>query len=384
MAAGDGEAQGRTREPVGGVRGVVTPLLRLGETGRDACALDLFTLTRRLAAMSLRLKPVHQQTIVITGASSGIGLTTARMAAKGGARLVLAARSEDALARLVDELGGEGNQAAHVVADVTRPDDVRAIAERAQEAFGGFDTWVNNAGVSIYGRLDEVPVEDMRKLFDTNVWGVVYGSLEAARHLKTRGGALINIGSVLSDRAILLQGAYSASKHAVKGFTDALRMELENEGAPVSVTLVKPSAINTPYPEHAKNYMDRAATVPPPVYAPEVVARAILHAAAHPQRDVIVGGGGKQMSAMGYYAPGLMDTVMEKVFAPMQKRDAPPLPLERNGLDGPSGTLDAHGSYDGHVLQSSVYTQAVQHPWKALLGAGAVGLAVALAQAARR
>ena len=331
--------------------------------------------------MAVELKKVEDQVIVITGASSGIGLTTARMAAERGARLVLAARSEDALRQLTDEITGSGGQAVYVAADVSKQDDVREIAEKAQDAFGGFDTWINNAGVFIYGRLEDTPIEDMRKLFETNVWGLIYGSLEAVKHLKGRGGALINIGSVVSDRSLVLQGIYSASKHAVKGFTDALRMELEHEGAPVSVTLIKPSAIDTPYPRHAKNFMDREATVPPPVYAPDVVARAVLHCAEHPQRDVFVGSGGKQMAALGYYAPGLMDTIMKKVFIGLQKKDSPPRPREENSLDGPAGNLEERGSYDGHVAKSSLYTQAVLHP--AIAGAALVGAGLLAAELLR-
>ena len=331
--------------------------------------------------MTINLKKVEEQTVVITGASSGIGLTTARKAAERGARLVLAARSEDALRQLTDEITRNGGQAIYVVADVSKQDDVREIAQKAQDAFGGFDTWINNAGVFIYGKLEDIPIEDMRKLFETNVWGLIYGSLEAVKHLKQRGGALINIGSVVSDRSLLLQGIYSASKHAVKGFTDALRMELEHEGAPVSVTLVKPSAIDTPYPRHAKNFMDREATIPPPVYAPDVVARAILHCAEHPQRDLFVGSGGKQMAALGYYAPSLMDTIMKKVFVGLQKKDNPPRPREENSLDGPAGNLEERGPYDGHVAKSSLYTQAVLHP--ALAGAALVGAGLLAAELLR-
>ena len=329
--------------------------------------------------MSVSLKPLDQQTLVITGASSGIGLTTARKAAERGARVVLAARSGDDLRQLAGEIGTD--QAVAVEADVTNRDDVRRIAQAAQDAFGGFDTWVNDAGAFIYGRLDEVPVEDMRQLFEVNLWGLVYGSLEAVAHLKGRGGALINVGSVLSDRAIMLQGIYSASKHAVKGFTDALRMELEDEGAPVSVTLIKPNAVDTPYPAHAKNYMDERASIPPPVYAPDVVARAILHCAEHPRRDVIVGG--PQVSQLGYYAPGFMDTLMEKVFAPLSKTDAAPRPLGENSLDGASGGLQERGPYDGHVMESSLYTATALHPWRALGLAALAGAGVALAARAR-
>jgi hypothetical protein len=166
------------------------------------------------------------------------------------------------------------------------------------ERFGRIDTWVNNAGVSIFGRNEDIPLEDMQRLFQTNYWGVVHGSLEAVKHMKTRGGgAIINLGSELSDRSIPLQGMYSASKHAVKAFTDSLRMELEKEGAPISVTLVKPAAIDTMFAVHAKNYMDKEPALPPPVYAPELVAKSILYAAQHPKRDVFVGGAAKALSA---------------------------------------------------------------------------------------
>jgi short-subunit dehydrogenase len=323
--------------------------------------------------MGIQLKKLNEQTIVITGASSGIGLVTARMAAKLGARLVLAARSAEALAQLTDEIIGSGGDAIHVVADVGHEGDVRRIADTAIRHFGGFDTWVNNAGVSIYGKLLEIPLEDQRRLFDTNFWGVVHGSLAAARHLRGRGGAIINVGSTLSDRAIPIQGTYSASKHAVKGFTDALRMELEADDAPISVTLIKPGAIDTPYPHHAKNYMETEPTVPPPVYAPEVVAHAILYCAEHPERDVFAGGGGKAISMTEKYAPRLTDRVMEWTMTHMQKSDEPPRPLEDNGLDKAAGELKERGGGHAYVAESSLYTKASLHPvvtTALLLGAG--------------
>src|SRR5215210_3392433 len=323
--------------------------------------------------MGVQLKRLKEQTIVITGASSGIGLVTARMAARAGAQLVLAARSEEALRQLTDEIRAAGGEAIYVVADVGREEDVREIADAAIHRFGGFNTWVNNAGVSIYGKLTEIPVEDLRHLFETNFWGVVYGSLAAARHLRGRGGAIINVGSTLSDRAIPIQGMYSASKHAVKGFTDALRMELEADGAPVSVTLIKPGAIDTPYPHHAKNYMEAEPTVPPPVYAPEVVAEAILHCAEHAERDVFAGGGGKAISMTEKYAPRLTDKVMEWTMTEMQKSNEPPRPREDNGLDKPSGQLRERGGGLAYVSETSLYTKASLHPvltTALVLGAG--------------
>ncbi|QSX00962.1 SDR family oxidoreductase [Haloterrigena alkaliphila] len=323
--------------------------------------------------MNADLKPLAEQVIVITGASSGIGLTTARMAADRGARVVVAARSEGALRELVEEIEAEGGEATAVAADVSDREDVREIRRVAEETYGGFDTWVNGAAVPIYGELEAVPVEEMREQFDVNVWGLLYGSLEAADYFKSRDrdGAILNIGSIVSERAIPLQGSYSASKHAVKGFTEAFRMELEKEGAPVSVTLIKPSAIDTPYSEHAKNHMDEGATLPPPVYAPETVARAICHAAEHPQHEVTVGAGGKGMTALGEFASRLMDRVMEAVFYDQQRTGDPPR-SDAAALEEPVGDLEARGDYDGHVSETSLYTSLRQR--RSLPGSNAIGI----------
>src|ERR1044071_7658119 len=275
----------------------------------------------------MQLKKLSEQTIVITGSSSGIGLVTARMAAQQGAKLVLAARSEDALRQLRDEIVAAGGEAVYVVADVGQEQDVRRISDAAVQSFGGFDTWVNNAGVSIYGRVLDVSMDDHRQLFETNYWGLVHGSRVAAEHLRTRGGAIVNVGSSLSDRTIPLQGTYCASKHAVKGYTDALRMELEEEGAPISVTLIKPSAIDTPYTQHAKNYMDVEPINPP--------------------RDVYVGGGGKFLSTFGESAPRAMDKVMEASMFDMQRSDRPKSPARDDSLYTPSADGRERGGYPG-------------------------------------
>ena len=331
--------------------------------------------------MTIKLKQISEQVLVITGASSGIGRATAKMAAAQGARVVLAARSDEALLELQNLISENGGEAISVMADVGKQDDVRRIADIANERFGGFDTWINNAGVSIYGKLTEVSVGDQRRLFETNYWGVVYGSLVAVEQLKDCGGALINVGSTVSDRALPLQGAYSASKHAVKGFTDALRMELEHDGAPVSVTLIKPAAIDTPYVEHAKNYMEVEPDLPPPVYAPDVVAEAILYAAEHPVRDLFAGGGGKALSMAGHYAPRLTDKVMEWWGFQTQQSDKPNNSRRRNGLHKASGGGRARGDYEGHVAESSLYTKGSMHP---LLTGGLLLAGMGLVYAATR
>lgn len=326
----------------------------------------------------MKLKPLHQQTIVITGASSGIGLAAARAAAKHGAKLVLAARNDGALADLEREINEQGGEAIHVVADVGKRSDVERIAQVAFERFGGFDTWVNDAGVDIIGKLEEVSEEDHRRLMDTNFWGVVNGSLVAVKHLKANGGALINIGSVESDVSIPLQGMYSASKHAVKGFTEALRIELQDANAPVSVTLIKPWAMGTPLREHIKNYFDREATLPPPVYDPEEAALAILYAATHRRRDIYVGGASRFTSAMSKPLPWLSDWITKKIMYVSQLRDEPKYTHEDN-LHQPGEDGNVRGEWKDRRLRPSAYTRLSLAPaLRAFLVVGATMVVFAI------
>jgi NAD(P)-dependent dehydrogenase (short-subunit alcohol dehydrogenase family) len=327
--------------------------------------------------MKITLKPIQEQVIVITGGSSGIGLATAQMAAALGARVVLTSRDEVDLQAAVDRIRQTGGQAISVVADVADSEAMKRVAAAAVREFGTIDTWVNNAGVSIYGRIEAVGLMDARRLFETNYWGVVHGSLAALPHLKARGGALINIGSVLSDTGYPLQGHYTASKHAVKGFTDSLRLELESAEAPVSVTLVQPAAIDTPYPEHAKSYLGVEPTHMPPVYAPEVVARAILDSAQRPRRTVLVGGGAKLFTSVERYVPRLGDRVKEATAIEGQRTERPARFADT--LFGPRpGDARVRGHYEGHVMESSAYTGPRLNRQRALIGLAAVGAAVAL------
>jgi NAD(P)-dependent dehydrogenase (short-subunit alcohol dehydrogenase family) len=310
------------------------------------------------------LKKLADQVVVITGASSGIGLVTARMAAERGARVVLAARNESDLEQAVQGIRRRGGRAVHSAGDVASREDVERLAETAIREFGRIDTWVNNAAVAVYGRLMELPAEDMRRQFDVNYWGQVYGSRAAVPHLRRQGGALINVASALADRAIPLQGNYCAAKHALKGFTDALRMELEEEGAPISVTLVKPGSIDTPLFDKARTLLGVEPQPVPPVYAPELVARAILQCAQHPTRDIVVSGMGKVLSVAGSVAPRMTDRYMERTTFESQKTDRPVSPDRRDNLytalehDGGA----RGGNWSGRVHARSLYTAAALHP----------------------
>jgi NAD(P)-dependent dehydrogenase (short-subunit alcohol dehydrogenase family) len=337
----------------------------------------------RLMSRGWKPKRLRDQVIVITGASSGIGLATARMAAARGARVVLVSRNEPDLRLVTEEINVRGGRATHVVADVAVPEEVDRIADVALREFGALDTWVNNAGISIYGKLTEVPMEDKKRLFDTNFWGVVNGCRTAVRQFKDHGGTIINIGSVLSDRAFPLQGMYSASKHAVLGYTDALRMELEHDGLPITLTLVKPASINTPFVEHARNYMPEAPALPPPVYAPDVVADAILRCAERRFREVTVGGGGRVLSVMSRVAPRTMDAYMERALFDQQK-DTSGRVRTQDSLYRPTTDGEASGPYEGHVMKSSVYTKAVMSDFTRALPFIAAGAVIAAGVRHRR
>ena len=310
------------------------------------------------------LKPLNQQSIVITGATSGIGLATARRAARAGACVFLIARGENDLKDLTEELQATGARAAWAVADVADHADLSEAAEKCVRLFGGFDTWVNNAGVSIFGAIRETTLDDQRRLFETNYWGVVNGSLVAAEHLRLRegGGAIVNVGSILSDAPMPIQGVYSASKHAVKGFTNALRMELMREQAPITVSLIKPAAVDSPYNKHARNLTGYATQNPQPVYATHVVADTILYCAAHPIREITVGGGGRLIASFYSVLPGLAEPLFAR-FAPslMRDRGSAYQPFDDGLYDPTDDGLDEEVHYP-MVRQFSALAEVRKHP----------------------
>jgi len=334
------------------------------------------------------LKPLSEQAIVLTGATSGIGLVTARRLAGEGARLVLVARNEEALQSLVREIEEAGGTAVALPGDVADRERMREIAGEAAERFGGLDTWVNDAGVAIYGAVTDVPWEDQRRLFETNYWGVVAGSLAAVDQFRRQGshGKIVNVGSILSDRTMIYQGPYSASKHALKSFTDALRMELDAAGEPISVTLIKPSAIDTPYMEHADSHLGTTGTKnPPPSYHPDLVAKAIAHAAVHDKRDLIVGGSGHAIAITGKLFPALTDLTMQLLGKSLQTSKSPPREGMRENIHEPRRDLAVRSAMEEpSPRRTSLYLEGQMHPRAALGILAAVGLLVAAGARARR
>jgi NAD(P)-dependent dehydrogenase (short-subunit alcohol dehydrogenase family) len=332
---------------------------------------------RKENCMIREIPPLSEQVLVIMGASSGIGLVTARMAAARGACVVLSARNARDLERATREIRETGGRAEFAAADVSDPAQVEQVAQVALKTFGRIDTWINNAAVALYGRAVEVSLDDQRRQFDINYWGQVHGCLTAVRHLREPGGTIINVASALADRAIPLQANYCAAKHALKAFTDTLRMELAADGIPVRVCLVKPGSIDTPLFDKARTYMELEPQAVPPVYAPEVSARAILSCAVQPRRDVIVGGMGKVISLAGTHAPRLTDRYMERKTIADQLSDRPVGEGRPDNLWSPVAYDGGErgGNHSGRVKGTSVYTVAALHS-RATLGV-VLGLATA-------
>ncbi len=311
-----------------------------------------------------RLKPLPEQVVVLTGATSGIGLVTARLLAESGTKLFLIARNEDALRTAREEIRARGGQAEFAVADVADKAELDAAAAKAVEAFGGFDTWVNDAGAFIYGRLDTVSLQDQRRLFDVIYWGTVHGTLIAAERLKHTGGAIINIGSVLGEVAFPYQGAYCAAKFAIKGFTEAFRREAEAERQPISFTLIKPAAINTPFTDHSRNRMDAPGTRnPPPAYDPRLVARAVAHAAETPVRDLAIGGaGGISVVIANRIAPKAMDWIAARIGHATMTTKNPGNPKARDNLYEPREDMSENSSLRPMTRRTSLALEAQLHP----------------------
>jgi len=310
-------------------------------------------------------RPLSDQVVVITGASQGIGRETALQMARRRASLVLAARNEEALLELAVQVERLGGQAETVVTDVAEYEQVERLAQRAVDRFGRIDTWVNNAAVSIYATVEQLEPDEMERLVQVNLLGQMYGSKVAVAHMKPRGeGTIINIGSALSERAIPLQSAYVASKHAVQGFTEALRLELIHESAGIDVVLILPSSINTPLFNFARSKLGVQPMPVPPVYEPRVVAEAICHAAEHGGREIVAGGWGKLLIIGQQLSGSLLDRYMLQGGRSFeQQKTSRPDDARDNLFDPSSGAGSTTGEFGEGSKSTSLYTTYLElHP----------------------
>ncbi len=268
----------------------------------------------------MSLKPISQQVAVIVGASSGIGRDTALKMAAKGAKVVVAARSKEGLATLVEEIYQKGGEAIAVPADVADFNQVKEIADKTVERFGRMDSWVHLAATSVFATFDNVTPEEFKRVIEVNLLGQAYGAMAALPHLKREGrGALIHISSMEARRSLPYQSAYSSSKHGMIGFLDALRIELKHEGFPISVTNIMPGVINTPFYNKGKTKLGVKPTGIPPYYDASLVTDAILYAAENPIRDYIVSDVGRALDVVQRISPGLVDTLLLAIAFQGQK-----------------------------------------------------------------
>jgi NAD(P)-dependent dehydrogenase (short-subunit alcohol dehydrogenase family) len=310
----------------------------------------------------MKLKPVRDQVVVVMGASSGIGRVTALRFAEEGAKVVVAARGEPGLRSLVAQIEQGGGESSAMVADVTDLAQVQAVADRAIEAYGRLDTWVHMSGVLLVAGFDDTTAEEFARVLDVNLMGQMHGAKAALPHLRRDGGALIHVSSMGAKRSIPLQTAYCASKHGIDGFVEALRVELRRDGVPVSVTNVMPATINTPLFDNARTKLGVKPVAPPPSYPAAVVADAILQAAQHPVRDVVVGGSARALITANALAPQLVDALLSRFGYELHDTGEPKSADAPDNLFGP---LPEHDTVEGTVgeikLRHSAYTWLKLH-----------------------
>ncbi|MFL5957347.1 MAG: SDR family oxidoreductase [Solirubrobacterales bacterium] len=321
-------------------------------------------------------------TIVVTGASSGVGRATARAFGARGDRVALLARGEDGLnaaRREVEEAGGTG---LPIPTDVADPDQVEAAAQRAEQELGPIDVWVNDAMTSIFAPTWEIAPDEFRRATEVTYLGFVWGTMTALRRMRARDrGTIVQVGSALAYRGIPLQSAYCGAKHAVEGFTESLRTELLNEGSNVAVTMVQLPALNTPQFETVRTRLPRHPRPVAPVYQPEVAAKAIVWAADHPRREIKVGASTAVTVAGNKLLPGLGDWYLARTAVDGQQTQDPVNGDRPDNLFAPvPGDHGAHGRFDDEAKPRSAQLWLTTH--KGVLAAGAGVAAAAAAGAA--
>ncbi|MFX1758935.1 MULTISPECIES: SDR family oxidoreductase [Rhodococcus] len=329
------------------------------------------------------------QVVVVTGASAGIGRAVARAYGQRHARVALLARGETGLAAAAREIEADGGQALIVPTDVADPDAVDAAATATVERFGRIDVWINVAFTSVFAPFTEITPEEYKRVTEVAYLGYVYGTMSALRRMTPRDrGTIVHVGSALAYRGIPLQSAYCGAKHAIQGFHEAVRCELLHQHSNIDVTMVQMPAVNTPQFSWVLSRLPRHAQPVPPIYQPEVAARAVLHAADHPRRrEYWVGASTAATLAANALVPGLLDRYLARTGFDSQQTDRPRDPDQPANLWDPADGTDgkdfgAHGAFDDRAKASSVQTWLSRH--HGLLAASVTGaLATGAAFAAR-
>lgn len=335
----------------------------------------------------VRLKPVGEQVVVVMGASSGIGREAAQRFARRGAKVAVSARNRQALETLVEEIRGEGGEALAIPADVTEWEQVKAVADGTADRYGRLDTWAHAAGVGLWAAFEHTEPAAWARVIDVNLNGQAFGAKAALPHLRREGrGALIHVSSIEARMALPYQSAYAAAKHGVHGLVKSLRMELQAEGIPISVTEIMPAGTNTPLFDAARTRIGVKPQPPPPIYEPSVAAEALVYAAEHPVREMVLSGVSRVGMAVQSVSPRLMDRVLLWMGTHLQQTD------ERKWSDAPDnlfhplgGAGQVEGSLGVKARPFSTYTWLEMHPGvRRALFAASIGAALVAARALGR
>jgi NAD(P)-dependent dehydrogenase (short-subunit alcohol dehydrogenase family) len=325
------------------------------------------------------MKKDRPEVVVITGASAGVGRATVRAFAAKGAHVGLIARNREALENARREVEAMGGKALVLPADVAEAEAVEAAASRVEEELGPIDIWVNNAMCSVFSPVKEMTPEDYRRVTDVTYLGYVWGTLAALRRMLPRDrGSIVQVGSALAYRGIPLQSAYCAAKHAVQGFCDSLRSELLHDGSKVRLCMVQMPALNTPQFGWVKSRLPRKPQPVPPIFQPEVAARAIVYAAHHRRREIYVGWPTVKAVVGDKVAAGYADHYLARNGYDAQQRDGLADPNQPDNLWEPvPGDHGAHGDFDDRSKEGSSLLWANTHRGLVAL-ASVAGIAGAL------
>jgi len=325
--------------------------------------------------------PKQPETVVVTGASAGVGRATVREFAKRGANIGLIARGEVGLENARKEVEALGGRALIVPADVSDHHQVDAAAIAIEENLGPIDIWINNAMVSVFSPFKEMNPAEFRHVTEVTYLGVVYGTMAALRYMIPRNaGTIVQVGSALAYRSIPLQSAYCGAKHAIVGFTDSLRSELLHDKIDIHLTVVELPAMNTPQFEWVKSRLPRSPQPVPPIFQPEVAARALYWSAHHRRREVDIGSPTVEAIIANKFFPGYLDRYLASHGYDAQQTDEPADRQRPNNLWNPlPQDFGAHGRFDERARSRSVQAWITTHrSWLAMglgVAAGVAGIA---------
>src|SRR4051795_336420 len=305
-----------------------------------------------------RKKPVSEQVVVVTGASSGLGRAIARAAAERGAKVVVTGRNEEALSNAVSEIERAGSEGLSVPADCTQQDQVERVVAQAIERFGRIDTYVANAIVTVYAEAERLTPDELRRVIDVNFFGTVYGYWASLPHLRAAKGTFLHISSALAYRGIPLQAAYCSSKAGLRAFFESARVEEQKAGTGVDISLVLPGAINTPQFDRDRQKIGYQPEPVPPIYQPEPFAEATLHCAEYPVRELPISWGAQKLLWGQKLAPRAGDWLLRRNGWKGQHTDElKPVDAPDNLFDTLPGDPGAHGRFDSQSRGSTIWTR---------------------------